>query len=324
MVRKLMFRLLPVQILLAAASTINMIVSSYFASNFVGTEAMSAVGLYGPLNMFFGAFALMLVGGSSILCGEYLGKNNQVRLQEIYSLDIIISVLAGLFFTVTVILLALFDLTGFLTHDATVRPLLNRYLIGQAVGIIPFILSSQFASFLFIENKGRITQLAVLVFIVVNLVLNYEFVAVMHMESFGLALASSIGMWVYLIVEAWYFISGRSHLRFALKKPDMKDCAAILRIGLPGATINGYQTFRGLIVNKLLETYVGAVGISAFATANYILALFWAIPVGMQAVSRMLMSVAIGEEDRKSLTEVMRVALTRYVPLMGVSDTYIL
>ena len=50
MVRKLMFKLLPVQILLAAASTINMIVSSYFASNFVGTEAMSAVGLYGPLN----------------------------------------------------------------------------------------------------------------------------------------------------------------------------------------------------------------------------------------------------------------------------------
>ena len=36
MVRKLMFKLLPVQILLAAAGTINMIVSSYFASNFVG------------------------------------------------------------------------------------------------------------------------------------------------------------------------------------------------------------------------------------------------------------------------------------------------
>ena len=50
MVRKLMFKLLPVQILLAAAGTINMIVSSYFVSNFVGTEAMSAVGLYGPLN----------------------------------------------------------------------------------------------------------------------------------------------------------------------------------------------------------------------------------------------------------------------------------
>lgn len=51
MVKKLMFRLLPVQILLAAASTLNALISSYFASNYVGTDAMSAVGLYGPLNI---------------------------------------------------------------------------------------------------------------------------------------------------------------------------------------------------------------------------------------------------------------------------------
>ena len=318
MVRKLMFRLLPVQIILAAVGTINMIVSSYFASNYVGTDAMSAVGLYGPLNMFFGAFALMLVGGSSILCGEYLGQNQQDKLQEVYSLDILLSALSGLVFTIIVILLSVSDLTGFLTQDTSVRPLLNQYLIGQAIGIIPLILSNQFASFLFIENKGRITQAAVFVFIVVNLVLNYLFVAVMHMEAFGLALASSIGMWAYMIAEAWYFVSGRFHLRFTLKKPDLKECVSMFRIGLPGALINGYQTFRGLIVNRLLAVYVGAVGISAFATANYLLALFWAIPVGMQAVSRMLMSVAIGEEDRMSLTEVMRCAIRRYVPLMCV------
>ena len=316
MVKKLMFRLLPVQIILAAVGTINMIVSSYFASNYVGTDAMSAVGLYGPLNMLFGAVALMLVGGSSILCGEYLGQNRQDKLQEVYSLDLILSVLFGLLFTGFVIILSIFDLTGFLTHDAAVRPLLNQYLIGQAVGILPLILSNQFSSFLFIENKGRITQLAVLVFIAVNLVMNYLFVAVMHMEAFGLALASSIGMWTYLLVEAWYFVSGRSNLRFTLKKPDPHECAQLIRIGLPGAMANGYQTFRGLIVNRLLEVYVGAVGISAFATANNLLALFWAVPCGMQAVSRMLMSIAIGEEDRLSLTGVMRGAIRRYIPLM--------
>lgn len=316
MIRKLMFTLLPVQVILAAVGTINMIVSSYFASNYVGTEAMSAVGLYGPLNMLFGAVSLMLVGGSAILCGEYLGQNRQDKLQEVYSLDLLLSVVLGLIFTGFVIMLSVFDMTGFLTHDAAVRPLLNQYLIGQAVGILPLILSNQFASFLFIENKGRITQFAVLVFIAVNLVLNYLFVAVMHMEAFGLALASSLGMWAYLIVESWYFISGRSNLHFVLKKPDPHECAQLLKIGLPGAMSNGYQTFRGLIVNRLLEVYVGAVGISAFATANNLLALFWAVPCGMQAVSRMLMSIAIGEEDRRSLTEVMRVAIRRYIPLM--------
>lgn len=55
MLRKLMFRLLPIQVLLAAVGAVNGLVSSYFASNFVGVEAMSAVGLYSPINMLMAA-----------------------------------------------------------------------------------------------------------------------------------------------------------------------------------------------------------------------------------------------------------------------------
>ena len=51
MIRKLMFRLLPIQILLAVVGSVNDIVSSYFASNFCDIEVMSAVGLFGPADM---------------------------------------------------------------------------------------------------------------------------------------------------------------------------------------------------------------------------------------------------------------------------------
>ena len=44
--------------------------------------------------------------------------------------------------------------------------------------------------------------------------------------------------------------------------------------------------------------------------------LIWALPVGMLAVSRLLISVSIGEEDRQTLTDVMRVMFRRYLPLM--------
>lgn len=324
MIKKLMFRLLPVQIILMATGTVNMLVSSYFASNFVGTEAMGAVGLYSPLNTLFSAVAQLLVGGSAILCGEYLGRNDQEKLHGVYSLDLMLSAAAGILFTAAVLLLAVFDLTGFLTSDMSVRPLLNQYMIGQAIGILPLILSSQYASFLFIENKGRITQVAVIVYIAVNLALNYLFVAVMHMEAFGLALASSIGMWVFLIVEAWYFVSGKSHLRFTLKKPAAGETGSLIWIGLPGALVNGYQTFRGLAVNHLLTVYVGTIGISAFAAANNLMSLFWAVPAGMQAVSRMLFSVSLGEEDRRSLTEVLRVNIRRYTPIMCVISALII
>ena len=88
MVTKTMFRLLPIQVILAAVGSVNSIVSTYFASNFVGVNAMAAVGLYFPLNLFIGAVSIMLVGGATILCGSYMGKNQQEGLQNAYSLAI--------------------------------------------------------------------------------------------------------------------------------------------------------------------------------------------------------------------------------------------
>ena len=99
---KLMFRLLPIQILLAAVGAVNGIVSSFFASNYVGIDAMSAVGLYSPINMLINALSTMLQGGSVILCGKAMEQNQREKLQNVFSLDLAISSLiaaafAGLF-----------------------------------------------------------------------------------------------------------------------------------------------------------------------------------------------------------------------------------
>ena len=316
MVTKLLFRLLPIQILLCAVNAVNGIVSSFFASNFVGVTAMTAVGLYGPIGMLVTSISTILVGGSSILCGKYIGQNQQDKMQNVFSLNLAVSLLIALFFIVLYVPMSLFDLTGFLTQDQTVRPIFNSYLLGQAIGIIPTMLGTSFAAFLSIENKGTRTTIASVAYIIVNIILNFLFVQVLRMEAFGLALASSLGMWVFLGVQAEVFLSGKSHFRFSFGHLDWSELKGILRIGLPGAASNVYQTARGLIVNRLLEAFVGSVGISAFATANNVMAVFWAIPGGMLAVSRMLISVSVGEEDRQTLTDVMRVMFKRFIPLM--------
>ncbi len=316
MVSRLLFRLLPIQVLLAAVGAVNGIVSSFFASNFVGIDAMTAVGLYGPVNLLIGAVSTMLMGGSVILCGKYMGQNHQEKMQSVFSLDMAVTALTAAAFTALLLVLGALDLTGFFTRDAAVRPLFDRYLIGQAIGVLPFMLGNQLSAFLSMENKGSRTVTASLVYIAVNLALNYLFVQVLKLEALGLALASSLGMWVFMGVQAQYFLAGPSHLKLRTRQLPWRETMEILRVGVPGALANGYQTLRGLIVNWLLSAFVGSVGISAFATANNVLAIFWALPAGMLAVSRMLISVSIGEEDRQTLTDVMRVMFRRFVPLM--------
>ncbi len=324
MVSMLLFRLLPLQVLLAAISSINGIISSLYASNFIGIKAMSAVGLYGPLNTLLMAVSTMLVGGAAILCGKYMGKNDLGSVQNVFSLSSAIAFFFSILMTVVWFVLGAFDLTGFLTKDAEVRRIFDIYLLGQAVGVIPLMLGNQFAAFLSLENRVSTTTAASLVYIAVNVLLNDLFVRVLKLGAFGLALASALGLWVFAGIQAAFFFSAKSELRFAFRSLRWQESAEIMSIGIPGAATYGYQTLRGILVNAMILSGVGSVGLSAFAASDSILRFFWALPSGMLAVSRMMISVSVGEEDRQTLADVMRNMMFRFVPLMYAVAAFII
>ena len=316
MVTALLFRLLPVQVLLAAVGTINGIVSGLFAGNFVGEAAMSAIALYSPIRLLMNALTALLFGGSTILCGRYLGRNQQEKVQNLFSLDIFLVAGAGMVFSFFLIIVSALDLSTFLTRDNVVRLALNQYLLGQAVGVLPFFLGKQLSAFLSMRNKVNLPTLASLVMIAVNAVLNLLFVTILHWGVFGIALAYSLGNWAFFAVQAQYFLRKDSSLHFTFRQVVWRDSGQVMIIGLPGAASAIYQSLLGLIVNGLVTAYVGSAGLSAYAASDSILCFFWSIPAGMLAVSRMLLSISYGEEDRQTLTDVMRNMFRCFVPLM--------
>ncbi len=317
LITRLFFKLLPIQILLAAIGAVNDIVSSLFASNSVGPAAMSAIGLYNPINMLLGAVCGMLVCGSQILCGKYMGANQTNHTQNVFTMDLLITVLFAGLYVVLHLIAVPFGWMGIFTKDPEVRKYLDQYVLGKAIGIVPFIVGQQLAAFLSLENKTKRTTVASVVFIIVNLIASYVFVARLKMQAFGIALASSCGLWAFMIVELTYYLGGHSMMKLRFKSMKRSDFGDIVKVGVPGALANGYQALRALIVNGLITAYIGSAGLSASATVMSFLGIFWAIPAAMMTVSRMLMSVSIGEEDRQSLTDVMRNMFKWCVPLMS-------
>ena len=324
MTAKLLFRLLPVQILLSSIGAINGIVTGIFASNYVGEAAMSAVGLYGPINQLVSSVSTMLMTGAVVICGKYMGRNQVDQMQNVFTLDILLCTIVSVVDGAVLIVMGVFDLTGAFAPDSAIRAVFNSFIIGQAIGVFPLFIGNQLAAFLSLENKAFRTTLASIVYIIANLIFNYIFVQVMHLEALGLALAASLGMWVFMLVQAQYFFTSKASIKLRIKGLKWDDAKEIVTIGIPGAIGNGYQTIRGFIVNGLITSYVGSVGLSAFAASNAILLFFWAVPAGMLNVSRMLMSVSIGEEDRTTLTNVMRTALFRFIPLQLAVSAFII
>ncbi|MBQ1493000.1 MAG: ATP-binding protein [Blautia sp.] len=323
-VSKLMIRLMFAQVLLTVVGEANGIISSYFASNYVSVSALGAVGLYSPINMLFTTFNVLLSGGVAILCGKYLGRNDQEKVQNVFSLNLMLALVIGAVFTALFLVMGLFDLTGFFTRDAAIRPIFNRYLVGQVWGIIPLILGTQLPAFLIMENKQKLVTIASVIFAGVNVVLNLLFLRVLHLQELGIALASSLGLWVFFGVQASAFFSKKSSLHFELRPIDWREGFEVFRVGYSGATGKAYGAIRRIALNRLVEYFVGSVGVSAFAGTTNLLSLVWAIPNGMLVVSRLMISIAVGEEDRQSLTDVMRVMFRRYMPIVAAVDLIVI
>ena len=311
----LFFRLLPFQVLLIVISAVNGIVDSLYASNVIGKSAMSAIGLFGPLNHFLYAMTIMFVSGSQRLYGRYLAKDRE-KISGLFTVNIIIS--AGLAL-LTSALLAIGAVTGatrILVDQEPDLTMLNDYILGQAIGIPALVLGQQLFAFLSLENQTKRTMAASITCFAVNAVLDHLFIAVLNMGTFGLGLSSSLASWAFLAVLAVWYLKGKSEWKFSLRECRWGDALKIAKLGYPGALSRFVETFRCLIVNFLVLTYVGSVGLSAFAASNSLLAVIWAVPFGMVAVARMLFSISIGEEDRRSLIDVMRIVMTRGMLVM--------
>lgn len=315
----LFFRLLPYQILLIVINAANGIVDSLYASNAIenGKSAMGAIGLFGPFNHFLYAASILFVSGSQMLYGRYLAKDRE-KINGLFTVNLLVS---GGLAVLASLLLVTGALTGATRIFITVEPdlkMFNDYILGQAIGIPALVLGQQLFSFLSLENRKRLTMIASIACFAVNAVLDHLLIVSLGMGTFGLGLSTSLSFWVFLGIQAFYYLRGKSEWRFSFRACRWKDAQKIVTLGYPGALSRFVEMFRCLIVNYLVLKYIGSDGISSFAASNSLLAVIWAIPFGMAATARMLFSISIGEEDRRSLVDVFKIVMTRGMLLMGV------
>ena len=297
---KLFFRLLPYQILLIAINAVNSIVDSLFASNAIGADAMSAIGLYSPMNHFLYALSMMLVSGSQLLYGLYIGRKPE-SVRSVFSVDIMLSTILSGITSVVMILAVVTNLTALFTAEGVQRTMFNQYLIGQAIGIPAFVVGQQLFAFLSLENQTRLTMAASISCLVSNALMDFLLIVAIPLGTLGLGLATSVSCWVFFLVQAVYYLRGKSHMKFSFRGCNWHDALDICKRGYSGALSRFVEMFRCIIVNALIISCVGSVGLSSFAASNSLLGVVWALPFGMVAVARMLFSISMGEEDRQSV-----------------------
>lgn len=317
MISHLFYKLLPVQVLIVAMGSINSIVDGIMAGQFVNSEAVAVIGLFYTVVGILSAVASVLLGGTSILCGRYMGSGDLSKTQGIFSLNITVSLLAGLLAT-GICFLCPDWIASALGAEGQMMEGLKTYTIGYAIGIIPMLMGKQLAAFLQLERQSKRSYGAIVGMIISNISLNLLFVVEWKMGTLGLALATSLSNWVYFLIMVPYYFTKKAQLRYQIHNIPWRELPQLVKIGFPGAMLAFCLAMRGMVVNLVLLTWSGQDGVSAMAAFNMVCGLFLALCLGACEVIRMLSSIFIGEEDRDALKSLVRLAFNRVLPMTAV------
>lgn len=315
MLERLFFKLLPVQILIFGMNSINSIVDGVIAGRYIDGTTVGVIGLFYAVVGICSAISSVILGGGAVISGHFMGRGELKKTCGVFSLCISLAFIVGIIISGLCFLMPE-QIALFCGADEALKESVMLYAKGYAIGIVPMFLGQQLSAFLQLERQSARNYLGVASMIFFNITLDILFVSVLGLDVLGLAYATSACNWIYFLVLVPYYFTGKAQLRFSLSGILWDRTLELIKIGSPGALLQFCLALRDLTLNRVVLTYGGADGLSSRASMCMIAGFFVALGVGGGTVIRMLASVYVGEEDRDSIRDLIKLALTKVMVLM--------
>lgn len=320
--RKLLRFTVPSMVMMVFTSVYS-IVDGMFVSNFVGKTAFAAINLIFPFLMVLGVVGYMLGTGGSALVAKMLGEGQKERAQRVFSLLVATAVAVGIVFSAAGIVF-LPQVSLFLGADQAMLDLCVEYGRILLLALPFFILQYMFQSLMVTAERPRMGLVVTVVAGVMNIVLDFVLIVVLHMGLRGAAWATVASQVTGGLIPVVYFLFPNGSL-LRLVRPVM-DWRALLQ-----ACTNGLSEFFGnvsgsvvsMCYNYQLMRYIGEDGVSAYGVIMYVQFIFFAVFLGYTIGSSPIVSYCHGAKNYAELHNIFARSL-RIMAVLGVLLTAVL
>ena len=298
------------------------IIDGVITSRFLGPDAYSAVSLFGPLVNVVLLLAGFISIGGQIVCSNKIGTGERDEANAVFSLSVIFGLAIAILFILFSVLFpgTLFRVCGVsLDKRPELYGHMLRYLRGYLVGIPAVILTQIFSPFLVMDNGKKLVSLSATVLCLSDIAGDLLNALVFHGGVFGMGLATSVSMWLQLLVLGCHFMGESGYFRFSLKalnSTHIKDIAA-----------NGSLSFikklatvlRDIATNRInLTVALSTAAIAAKGMQNDLNMLMFCLSIGIGRTLLTISSMYYGAADKEGLKRVFAYAMKLCVVLGGV------
>ena len=238
---------------------------SIIVGNFVGSNALAAVGSSGsPIYLLIG-FSQGLAVGAGVVVSQYLGAGDHKETREAVHTALAIAVVMGLLLTVGGVaygraLLVAMNTPAEVLADAV------TYIRIYFGGVLFSVVYNMTAGILNAAGNSRRSLVYLAWASVTNIVLDLVFIVGLRMGVAGAAIATDLSQLVSCVLSLRFLMKSEDACRVELSaiRLHRKMAGRIIRVGLPTGIQNMVISFSNVLVQASVNSY-GAAAMAGFA-----------------------------------------------------------
>lgn len=283
-------------------------VDGLFVSNLISTNALSAINLTAPIIQLVTAISTMLATGGSAVIMKKMGEHKSEEAKEDFTFLIIVNVIVG-FFMCTIGYLVMDHIFAGMNLSADVEGYCVEYLSRYLIFTVPILLMNNFTLYMIASEKATLSLICSVTGGVLNMALDYVFIAVFHMGISGAAIATGLGYSVTAVVGLFVFSRKKNLLHF--KKPVFRF-KVLLHASTNGCSEMATALVTGIITmmfNWTMLHYVGEDGVAAVTIIMYVLMFASSLYTGYSYGVAPMLSYYYGEQNDAKLKKLVTLSL---------------
>lgn len=237
-------------------------VDSIIVGNYVGSNALAAIGSSTSLVYLLIAFSQGVSVGAGVVISQRLGQKNKEGVQISVHTALALAGILGIILTVGGILFSKEILLWMNTPEEVLTDAVT-YLRLYSAGMVFNVVYNMAAGILNAAGNSKRSLGYLAIASVTNLILDLVFIVGMKMGIAGAAIATNIGQMISCVLAIWFLVRAQTDYKVYLNKIKIHKSTAglIIKIGLP----TGFQNMVISLSNILVQSSVNSFGANAMA-----------------------------------------------------------
>ena len=240
-------------------------VDSIIVGNYVGSNALAAVGAGASLIYLLIAFSLGASVGAGVIVSQYLGAKEKEGVHKAVHTAMTISIILGLILTAGGILFSR-KLLVMMNTPAEILDDAACYLRIYSYGLIFNVVYNMAAGILNAAGNSRRSLMYLAAAAVVNIFMDLLLIAGLKIGVAGAAIATNFSQAISCILALWFLFRVPADYRISLKSLRIHKAMAlrIIQIGLPTGIQNMVISFSNILIQASINQY-GATAVAGFS-----------------------------------------------------------